>query len=180
MRAIVKAVGMVVVLWTADVVLRAEVKASAADSLTVSHAATLRAAPAAVYRALGEVGRWWSDQHTWSGAARNLTMELRAGGCFCEAWSAGTVEHGHVVLAQTNEVLRMNTALGPLQELGVSGVLTFKLTPASSGGTQLEVIYRASGDATHGLDKLAPIVDGVIGQQVARFARFAETGRAAQ
>jgi uncharacterized protein YndB with AHSA1/START domain len=180
MRAIVKAVLIVVVLGTAGRVLRAEVKGSAPDSLIVSHAATLRAAPAAVYRALGEVGKWWSDQHTWSGAARNLIMELRAGGCFCEAWSAGTVEHGRVVFAQTNEMLRLNAALGPLQELAVSGVLTFKLTPAASGGTQLDVIYRASGDATHALDKLAPIVDSVIGEQVARFARFAETGRAAQ
>lgn len=180
MRAIVEGVCVLVVLVTADAGLRAEVKASAPDSLTVSHAVSLRATPAAVYGALGKVGQWWADQHTWSGAARNLSMELRAGGCFCEAWSAGTVEHGHIVLAQTNEVLRLNAALGPLQELAVSGVLTFKLTAVvATGGTQLDVIYRVSGDATHELDKIAPIVDTVIGEQVARFARFAETGRAA-
>jgi hypothetical protein len=147
--------------------------------MLVVHAAGMRATPAAVYRALGQVGSWWDDQHTWSGAARNLTMELRAGACFCEGWAGGSVEHGHVILAQTNEVLRLNATLGPLQELGVSGVLSFKLAKTASGeGAQLEVTYRVSGDATHGLDKLAAVVDTVIGEQVARLVRYVETGKA--
>jgi hypothetical protein len=174
-----RVVGTSIILLTFAIdPLRAEVRGSAPDSMLIVHAATVRATPAAVYRALGRVGSWWSDQHTWSGAARNMTLELRAGGCFCEGWAGGTVEHGHVILAQTDQVLRLNAALGPLQELAIAGVLSFTVTGPGDGGTRLEVTYRVSGDATHGLDKLSALVDTVIGEQVARLARYAETGRA--
>ena len=44
-------------------------------------------APAAtVYESLLRVGSWWSEKHTYSGDSRNLSIDARAGGCFCESW----------------------------------------------------------------------------------------------
>ena len=61
----------------------AEVKSVAANGFEVASTATVAAPPDRVYAALGEIGRWWSSEHTWSKDAKNLTLELRAGGCWC-------------------------------------------------------------------------------------------------
>jgi uncharacterized protein YndB with AHSA1/START domain len=141
--------------------------------MLLSYQAGVRAAPAAVYTAIGKIGEWWSSEHTYSGDARNLTLEVRAGGCFCERWAAGSVEHGRVILARANETVRFEGALGPLQDMAVSAVMTFQLAPAGEG-TRVTVTYRVGGNASHGLDKLAPIVDQVVGEQVTRLVRFVD------
>jgi len=41
-------------------------------------------APDAAYALLAEPGRWWNSAHTYSGDARNMGLEAKAGGCFCE------------------------------------------------------------------------------------------------
>ena len=151
----------------------AEVKQATPDTMVSVNVAEVRAAPAAVYRAIGQVSQWWNGEHTWSGSAANLSMDVRAGGCFCEQWAAGSVEHGRVILAQQDDTVRLNAALGPMQDLAVAAVLNFKLTPAGEG-TRIEVTYRVAGTPSHGLDKLAPIVDKVIGEQTARLARFVD------
>jgi uncharacterized protein YndB with AHSA1/START domain len=151
----------------------ADVKQAAPDAMLLAHVAEVRAAPAAVYTAIGRVGEWWDGAHTWSGDARNLSLDVRAGGCFCEQWAGGSVQHGRVVLAQVNDTVRLAAELGPMQDLAVAGVLTFKLAPAGEG-TRIEFTYRVSGTPAHGLDKLAPIVDKVLGEQLSRLARFAD------
>jgi ribosomal protein S6 len=50
--------------------------------------------------------------------------------------------------------------------------LTFRLKP-SGEGTHLVVTYRVGGNPSHNLDKLAPIMDQVIGEQVARLVHLA-------
>ena len=57
-------------------------------------------APAAkVYDALvGQIGSWWDPQHTYSGDAKNLSIDARPGGCFCEKLpNGGGVEHARVI-----------------------------------------------------------------------------------
>ena len=162
-------------------VARAVVTASTAQNLTVEHKVSTRAKPADVYRALGRIGKWWNSQHTFSGSAANLKLQPEAGGCFCERWKEGSVEHGRVIQTQRDRLLRLATTLGPLLDLAVTGVLSFNLEPSSAaqpGGTDLLVSYRISGDPSHNLAALAPPVDKVIGEQVARLVRFAETGKA--
>jgi hypothetical protein len=61
----------------------AEVKSATPTGFEIVTMATI-SAPAGVYAALGEVGRLWSPSHTFSRDAGNLSMELHAGGCFCE------------------------------------------------------------------------------------------------
>src|SRR5687768_8625427 len=63
--------------------------------------------PAAAYRALVRLPDWWDPAHTWSGSSRNLTLQPRAGGCFCEKLPAGgSVQHARVLFAQPGQLLR--------------------------------------------------------------------------
>ena len=158
---------------------RAEVKAASADGFILEHQGSIEKVPGAVYAALGQVGRWWNDEHTFSGKARNLTLPLSAGGCFCERWKDGSVEHGRVLYARPGQVLRLQSALGPLQDMALVGILAFTLEPnaAKQGETLVTLRYRVHGAVGQGLDKLATVVDGVLADQFARLTRFVETGK---
>jgi hypothetical protein len=109
-----------------------------------------------------------------------MSLDATAGGCWCEQWAAGALTasamHGRVLLALPGSALRLQAWLGPLQEQPVAGVLTFG-TARRDGATRLRVTYRVAGAPDAGLDKLAPAVDGVIGEQVRRLKSFIETGK---
>jgi uncharacterized protein YndB with AHSA1/START domain len=135
----------------------------------VTHRVETEAAPETVFATIGQPSRWWSAQHTWSGNAGNLRMRLAAQGCFCEAWERNSVEHARVVAMQPPKHLRLEGALGPLQEMAVTGILDFRLEPRRAG-TTLTVTYRVRGSADAALDRIAPAVDKVIGEQVQRLA----------
>ena len=62
------------------------------------------------------------------------------------------------------KMLRLEAALGPLQELAVSGVITVALEE-KDGATTVTMTHRVSGDASQKLDAFAPIVDQVNAQQ---------------
>jgi hypothetical protein len=69
------------------------------------------------------------------------------------------------------ELIRFDAPLGPLQEMGVSTALTFTLSDgASPSKTVVTVDFKVSGSSLSGLDKLATVIDGVITEQVTRFA----------
>ena len=129
----------------------------------------VKASPHRVYESLGEVGKWWNSDHTWSGNAANLSLQMQATGCFCERWDGGSVENGRVVLAARDSSLRIQGALGPLQALAVDAVLTFAVAE-KDGKTILVVTYRVAGSESAGLAALAGPVDGVIGEQARRLA----------
>jgi uncharacterized protein YndB with AHSA1/START domain len=155
---------------------RGEVKQSSPASLLVEQRLATVTPPADVYKAIAQVGRWWSSKHTFSGSAANLSLQPEAGGCFCERWADGSVEHGRVVQVQRDRLVRLQSTLGPLMDLAVSGILTFALEPQGHG-TALTLTYRVSGDPSHNLRALAPPVDQVLGEQARRLVHFAETGR---
>lgn len=159
---------------------RAEVVSAATNGFEVRETAQIAAKPDAVYAVLVAPSRWWDSAHTYSKSAANLTLDARAGGCWCESLAeAGTVQHLIVVLAMPGKTLRLRGALGPLQGLGVEGAMTWKISP-SAGGSDLELTYTAGGFAKDGLDKLAGPVDGVLGEQVERLKQFIETGSPAK
>ena len=137
-------------------------------SFSIESTVTIQGTAATVYQELGKVSRWWDPEHTWSGAASNLSLDPQAGGCFCEKLAdGGSIQHGRVLYVQPNVMLRLDAPLGPLQEMPVTGVLTFKLTPAE-GTTQVTMTYRVSGMFTMESGKLAPIVDQVMTHQLSR------------
>jgi uncharacterized protein YndB with AHSA1/START domain len=137
----------------------------------------VKATPEHAYSVLLQLPRWWSGQHTYSGQPSNLSLDARAGGCWCERWGdAQSVQHGVVVLVQPARTLRLYANLGPLQELPVHGVLTFTLAMQESQ-TILRMTYRVSGPPDAGLDKLAPVVDRVLGEQFKRLKATIERGQ---
>ncbi len=144
----------------------AAVKSATPTGFEVESRATVRATPAEAYAALGRIGRWWNSDHTYSGDAANLRLDLKAGGCMCEAIPAdgGSIEHMRVVYARPGAALRLQGGLGPLQGEAVSGTLTWTLTPAA-GGTEIVQTYIVGGNVRGGADKLAPLVDQVLAEQ---------------
>ena len=164
----------------------ADTSAVSSSGFTSSFRAEIKTAPAKAWEAIVQLPRWWNSSHTYSGNAGNLSLEPQAGGCMCERWrdAAGashSVQHAQVLLAQEGRVLRLSGGLGPLQDMPVVGVLTIVASPgqgAEAGQNFLRMTYRVGGGAEAGLDKLAPAVDGVIGEQFKRLKSLIETGSA--
>ncbi len=156
----------------------ADVRESAADSFFLAWSEPVAATPERAWTALVAVPSWWSDEHTWSGHAANLSLQPQAGGCFCERWKDGSAEHGRVLMALPGNLLRLEASLGPLQERALKGVLGFWIRHNDDGSTRIDVEYRVNGAGTSGLEALAPQVDMVLGTQVARLRRYIDTGKA--
>jgi len=142
----------------------AEVKSAAPDSFLLEQRYAIAAPATKVWESLQHPERWWPAEHTWSGKRENLSLVAETGGCFCERWDGGNVEHGRVVMVLNGKLLRLSATLGPLQDMAVSGVITIALEE-KDGSTNVVVTHRVSGDPSHKLDQLAPIVDQVNGQQ---------------
>jgi hypothetical protein len=154
----------------------AEVSAVGSEGFEVRQQMHVSASPAAVYAALITPARWWDSQHTFSGNAANLTLDARAGGCWCERLTdGGSALHLIVVYAAPGKGLRLRGALGPLQAMGVEGAMSFSLK-GGDNGTDLTMTYAVGGYAKEGFDNLSKAVDGVLGEQVARLHRLIESG----
>lgn len=153
------------------------------SSLTVESSVEVEATPEAIFEKFTrDLPAWWDPAHTWSGDAANLSLEPRAGGCFCEQLpsAGGSVQHGRIIFWQPGKLLRLDAALGPFQEMAVQGVLTFRFSPQEAGkGSRVTVNYRVSGAITMDPVKLAPMVDGMLAGQMSRFQKFAATGKPA-
>ena len=55
------------------------------NGFLVKFEVSVNAPVAKVYDALvGQIGSWWDSEHTYSGDAKNLSIDARPGGCFCE------------------------------------------------------------------------------------------------
>jgi hypothetical protein len=120
------------------------------------------------------IGEWWEAEHTYSGDSKNLTLVAEPGGCMCEALpNDGSVQHGTVVNVVPGQLVRLSAALGPLQEMGVSGSLTWQFERAAAAETKVTLTYAVGGYAPGGLDKLAAVVDMVMTRQLNRLADHA-------
>jgi uncharacterized protein YndB with AHSA1/START domain len=156
---------------------RGEVIDSQADGFTVRQTATLAASAPAVWGVLIRPAAWWSSDHTFSHDARNLTLDPRPGGEWRESLpSGGGVRHMVVVYVDPPAMLRLEGALGPMQAMGAMGHLTFTLTP-HGGTTELSAVYDAVGHEAGGMTGLAPVVDQVLGLQIARLKASVEGGK---
>lgn len=164
-----RCLAIAVALFTAALPAAAAVKQSAPDGFFVEHRLHIAATPAQAWATLAQPARWWPREHTWSGDPANLSLSLTLGGCFCERWPDGGAEHGHVILLRRNELVRLSAALGPLQDMAVTGVLSIAIAPKDDG-SEAVVTYRVSGTPAHALDKLATVVDQVIGLQFGGWA----------
>jgi uncharacterized protein YndB with AHSA1/START domain len=128
--------------------------------------------------AVGEVGQWWSSDHTISGDAAKMSINAVPQGCFCEAIGehAGVV-HMTVTFVNPDVLLRLTGGLGPLGLLGVDGNMTWEFYDAQEG-TTVRFSYVVGGYRPGGLDEIAEAVDYVIGEALQRLQAYAETGDA--
>src|SRR5688572_13199408 len=101
-----------------------------------------------------------------------VPVDARAGGCFCEIAGAQQAQHLTVTFVDPGKTLRMVGGLGPLQGMGLSGVVEFRLAPAEGGGTRITLFCRSGGYSPDDLGKLAPVVDKVQGMQLGGLADY--------
>jgi len=166
----------VLILVLAAMPVMAEVADSASNGFTLKTVVQIQAPPDTVYRRLIQVGDWWDSAHTFSGNAKNLSIEEKPGGCFCEKLpNGGGVRHLEVVFLAPGKRLVLSGGLGPLQSFGASGAMTFDLTPAE-GGTKLQFVYAVTGYLAAGMNTLAAPVDSVWSELLVRLKNSVEQG----
>jgi uncharacterized protein YndB with AHSA1/START domain len=151
---------------------RAELSGVSPTGFVVTHRKDVAAPPDRVFDAIGDIARWWNPQHTYSGNAANLKLDMAAGGCFCERWDGNSIVHADVIYVSRGKAVRLQGGLGPLQPLAVVGVLTIAVDTVD-GRTVMSWTYRVSGPADAELQKWATPVDQVIGEQATRLAALA-------
>ena len=163
------------ILALAIIPASAEVMDSAANGFTVKTTLQIQASPDKVYGRLIQVGDWWNSAHTFSGSAKNLSIEEKPGGCFCEKLPNGGARHMEVVFIAPGKRLVLSGGLGPLQSIGATGAMSIDLAGAE-GGTKLQVTYAVTGYLAAGMNTFAAPVDSVLLEQFTRLKNMVEQG----
>ena len=159
-------------------VARAEVVDQQANGFSLQEHETIAAAPDKIWAELVQPAHWWSSAHTISGDAKNMTLDLRAGGCWCETLKdGGSALHMTVVQVRPNVLLRLRGALGPFQSTGMDGAMNFVLTPKGKS-TEVALVYNLGGYVWGGYQALPGSADGVLKLQLFRLKQLIETGSA--
>ena len=154
----------------------AEVVSAGPHGFEISHSINLVVPQAQAFAAFGQIRDWWSNDHTYSGDASRLSLQLRPGGCFCERLdNGGGIEHLRVTYVQPGERIVLSGSLGPLLYEATNGVMDVKVERIA-GGSRITMDYKAAGFAKGGAAELAPIVDKVLGEQMKRLRVYAAGG----
>ena len=154
----------------------AEVISSDPHGFEVQEVVSLVIPQPKAYAAFGQIGQWWNKDHTYSGDAARMSLQLRPGGCLCEPLEdGGGIEHMRVTYVKPGEQVVLTGSLGPLLYEATTGVMDVRFERIA-GGARVTMNYRAAGFAKGNGDKLAPIVDQVLADQMKRFRVFAAGG----
>jgi hypothetical protein len=153
----------------------AEIVSAGANGFEVKETVHVSASADKAFAALLQPSRWWSSEHTFSGSAANMTLDARAGGCWCESLpGGGSVQHLQVVFVSPGTVLRLRGALGPFQGLAVDGVMTWTVKPGANGN-DISVSYAIGGYSKDGFDNLSKAADQVLGLQAERLRKLIDS-----
>ncbi|MDH4046930.1 MAG: ATPase [Gammaproteobacteria bacterium] len=157
--------------------LNAEVADADINGFTVRHTINIAAVREDVYRAaVHDVGKWWSDDHTMSGVAANMSIDARPLGCFCETLGDGAgVVHMTVTFVNPLVMIKLTGGLGPLGLMGVDGNMTWEFDDGEAG-TDVTLNYAVGGYMDGGLNSIASSVDAVLVEQMSRLKAFVEAG----
>jgi len=155
----------------------AKVTAKGATGFVVEHKAEVKTDAKAAYDAFVKVGSWWSSSHSFSGDAKNLSIDTKPGGFWGETLpNGGFVKHLDLVHAAPGSMLVFSGGLGPLQFMGVAGSMTVSFKPGK-GTTTVTLRYDVGGRDDKNFEDISKAVDGVLAEQFARYAKFADTGK---
>jgi len=153
----------------------AKVVSQSNTGFVVVHEVGVALDPKAAYDAFVKVGSWWNGDHSYSGDAKNISIDAKAGGCWCETLpNGGSVRHMTVVNANPGVMLVFSGGLGPLQFMGVAGSMTIKFK-AQGKGAHVIVTYAVGGYDADDFKDISAGVDSVLGEQIKRFAAFIST-----
>lgn len=145
----------------------AEVSARSENGFRLTYERAVNASDAEILAAIGRPAGWWSDAHTYSGSASNISVDLRPGGCWCEALPDGGVKHAETVLVWPEQrMVRFDAPFGPLQSIGADAALTMSWS-ASAPTRTLKWSFVVSGP---GAGAMADAIDGVMAEQFGRLA----------
>jgi uncharacterized protein YndB with AHSA1/START domain len=152
---------------------QAEVVGATSNGFEIRHTVQVVMPTDRTFEAFTRVSEWWNKEHTYSGDSANLSLSVTPGGCFCERLpTGGGIEHLRVTYVVPGERIVLTGSLGPLLYEATAGVMDVKVERIA-GGSRLILDYKVSGFAGGGAEKLAPAVDQVLGDQIARFRKFA-------
>ncbi len=162
--------------------VHADVKFATETGFSITNVSKSSAPIEAVYsHFVQHIDMWWPKDHTWWKGT--LSIDERAGGCFCESKDNASAQHMQVTYIQPNKKVVMTGGLGPLQEMGMFGALTWQFDEQENGeGTTVTLTYTASGhihfngkpaslDEAKGLVK---VVDQVQEQQLSALTSFSD------
>jgi hypothetical protein len=161
-------------LCFASVPAAAEVVNSSASGFHVRQTVQLVVPTPLAYGAFIQIGSWWNSEHSYSGDAANLSLSVTPGGCFCERIpkSGGGIEHLRVTYVDPGNRLVLTGSLGPLLYEATAGVMDVRVERIA-GGSRVTLDYKVAGFADGNAQKLAPLVDSVLGDQMRRFRAYA-------
>jgi len=146
-----------------------EVVEASPAHFTLHLAAETELKPDQVWTRLIEPSSWWLSEHTYSGSADHLSLDAQAGGLWREDWEGGSVAHGTVQSLMEGQSLRLDAPFGPLQGMAVTVIWTITIEP-DGDGTRVIFDEVATGSSASGLDQIAPAVDRVKAEAIARLA----------
>jgi uncharacterized protein YndB with AHSA1/START domain len=112
---------------------QADIVESSDSHYVLRHEATSTLAPDALWQRLIVPSTWWHPDHTYSGDANKLSLDVRAGGLWLERWDGGSVVHGSILYVEDGKTMRLYAPFGPLQGLGVYTVWTITISAEGSG-----------------------------------------------
>lgn len=155
----------------------AQVTSSSPTHFVLRHEATSELSPAELWEKLVRPSTWWHPDHSYSGDARNLTLDPQAGGLWREDWDGGSVAHVRVLLAVPGKTLRLEAPFGPLQGLGAYTIWTITIAAGETGSI---VVFDevSSGPPTAKLDEVAGAVDFVKTEAIMRLVAHEPVGSA--
>ena len=153
----------------------AEVTSRSDTGFSLSYERAVAASDEAILAAIARPAAWWSDSHTCSGSASNISVDLRPGGCWCEALPGGGVKHDEAVLVWPEQrMVRFDAPFGPLQSIGADAVLTMTWAEAADGPARtLKWSFVVTGP---GAGAMAEAIDGVMSEQFGRLAAHLSAG----
>ena len=161
------------IMIAASLPTHGEIISSGSDHYVLEHKATSSLPVEDLWKRLVDPAIWWHPEHTYSGSSENLTLELEAGGLWREDWQDGAVVHGTLMNIEPGKTLSLDAPFGPLQDMAVSVIWTITLNETDLG-TEVTFKEIANGSSVSTLDEIAPAVDFVKAEAMARLVMVEE------
>jgi len=177
MTAIIRVLAFAVVVLALPPAASAKIINQSATGFTLVYEADLAVESNAAYDAFTDSGSWWSKDHTYSHDSKNLSMELKNGGCWCEKLpNGGFVRRMDVVQVVPGERLLLRGQLGPLAFMGVAGAMRVTFEKKDKG-VHVTMRYAIGGHDDDDFKTIRAAVDEVLSEQFQRYSSFATTGK---